>query len=120
MSRSYKKVPITKDGNRKKKWIKQMANRKNRRKLKQDLLRQMDESSNPRAKKYYRKNFESWDIADYVSYWPLSAVIDSYFREMREYEQTGVVPCFMWRHPEIKDLDDYINFFYKRGPQYRK
>ena len=120
MSRSYKKFPISKDGNRKKKQIKQIANRKYRRKMKQDLQRQMDESSNPRAKKYYRKNFESWDIADYVSYWPLSAVIDSYSREMREYELTGVVPYFVWRHPEIKDLDDYINFYYKRGPQYRK
>lgn len=120
MSRSYKKFPISKDGNRKKKQIKQIANRKYRRKMKQDLLRQMDESSNPRAKKYYRKNFESWDIADYVCYWPLKDVIASYYHEMSEYELTGVVPYFMWRHPEIKDLNDYINFFYKRGSQYRK
>ena len=120
MSRSYKKVPITKDGNRKKKWIKQLANRKNRRKLKQDLLRQMDESVNPREKKSYRKNFESWDIVDYVCYWPLEQVIAAYYHEMREYEMTGITPYFMWKHPEIKTLEDYINFYYKRGPQYRK
>ena len=120
MSRSYKKFPVTKDGNRKKKSIKQLANRKNRRKLKQDLLRQMEESVNPREKKLYRKNFESWDIADYVCYWPLEQVIASYYRELREYEMTGITPYFMWKHPEIKTLEDYVNFYYKRGPQYRK
>lgn len=120
MSRSYKKFPVSKDGNRKKKQIKQIANRKYRRKMKQDLLRQMDESSNPRAKKYYRKNFESWDIADYVCYWPLEQVIAAYYKDMCDSELYGWTPFFKRKHPEIDSLEDFVNFFYKRGQQYRK
>lgn len=120
MSRSYKKFPVCKDNGRSKKQQKQIANRIYRRYMKQELSRYGEDFSLPKEKKAYRKNYESYDIADYVSYWPLSDLINYYYHAMIEKELTGVVPYFEWKHPEIDSLEKFINYAWKRGPHFRK
>ena len=62
MSRSYKKTPIIKDNGKSKKRAKTFAIRKTRRKLKNLDYEIADGKS-------YKKEFESWIIADHVCYW---------------------------------------------------
>lgn len=71
MSRSYKKNPITKDNGKSKKTAKTFAVRKTRRKLK-DLDYDIADG------KAYRKEFESWAIADYVTRWTKEKAIQEY------------------------------------------
>ena len=120
MSRSHKKVPIAKDGGKQRKSMKQIANRHYRRQMKQELLRYEEDATNPREKKSYKKNFESYDIYDYIVYWSLEQVIAAYYKDMRDSELYGWAPFFKRKHPEIDSLEDFVNFYYKRGPQYRK
>lgn len=63
MSRSYKKIPISKD-NGYAKYGKRFANKTVRRTT--DL---------PLKGGYYKKLYESWNIHDYVVYWPLEEAI---------------------------------------------
>ena len=71
MSRSRKKTPIVKDNGKGKKTAKSLANRKVRRKLK-DLDYKIADG------KAYRKESESWDIADYVSRWTREDAVKEY------------------------------------------
>lgn len=57
MSRSYKKTPVCKEGNRSKKWGKRKANRKVRK------TTGLGGKSN-----LYRKAYESWNICDYRTF----------------------------------------------------
>lgn len=61
MSRSYKKFPVAKDNGKYSKECKQIANRKFRRNL------HLDEKASGNI---YKKYTETWDIHDFVSYWP--------------------------------------------------
>ena len=71
MSRSYKKNPIVKDNGKGKKDKKAIANSRVRNKLK-DLDYTI---ANGKA---YRKEYESWDIADFVSRWTRQEAINYY------------------------------------------
>ena len=71
MSRSYKKHPINKDGGKSKKEIRSLANRKVRRKLN-------DPNFGIANGKAYKKEFESWDIADCILRWTKEDAIREY------------------------------------------
>lgn len=73
MSRSYKKTPVCKDG-RSGKFGKKVANRKVRY-YKGDIA----------DGKSYRKIYESWEIHDYISHYPLSQL-----RKEREAEEKAI------------------------------
>ena len=78
MSRSRKKTPICKDGNRKKSYDKALANRRFRR------ARIDDETFNDafagKSNRYKHFN-ESWEIADYTSRWTLSDAVRAWYEE---------------------------------------
>ena len=71
MSRSVKKNPVIKDNGKSKKAQKTHANRIVRRKLK-------DPEFDIADGKAYKKEFESWNIADYVSRWTKEDAIKLY------------------------------------------
>lgn len=97
MSRSYKKNPITKDNGKSKKTAKTFAVRKTRRKLKN-----LDyEIANGKA---YRKEFESWEIADYVTRWTKEDAINEYESKSNKY-------C--WFREQWPTLEDYLNYWEK-------
>lgn len=66
MSRSFKKNPVVKDHDTGK-WGKKQANRA--------VRRYKGEIHNGKA---YRKHYCSWDIHDYISYFPKEEAIDFY------------------------------------------
>ena len=67
MSRSYKKIPIHKshDGG---KWTKRMASKAVRR-----------EPDTPLNGGNYKKIFNSWELNDWVTYWPIEDAIETYY-----------------------------------------
>lgn len=71
MSRSYKKTPVVKDNRRSKKWKKALANRTVRRKLNDPEYGMADGRA-------YKKEYESWNIADYVIRWTKEEAIAEY------------------------------------------
>ena len=96
MSRSYKKNPILKDDGKSKKVAKTLATRLTRRKF-----NRIDyEMANGNA---YRKEFESWEIADLTSRWTKEKAI-------KEYEINSKYSRFKERWPT---LQDYLNFWAK-------
>ena len=74
MSRSYKKTPIIKDNGRSKKVQKRFANRRVRNYIKHNDIGKG---------KQYRKLFDSWEIADYVSRWTKEDAIRDYNSVMK-------------------------------------
>jgi len=67
MSRSYKHTPVYSDYSRKTtRYMKRLASHKIRR------------SVNIPNGKAYRKFYPSWDIHDYITYWPQSDAIERY------------------------------------------
>ncbi len=84
MSRSYRKMPILKDGGRSKKIGKKFANQKVR--ITKDLI----------SHGYYKKVYSNYNIWDYCSYWTLE--------DMKRYYK---------RHHEdairARGYDDYFN-----------
>lgn len=80
MSRSYKKHPISKDGNRKKRWAKTAANRKVRRYLGRSIAHRLPHRA-------YKKLFESYEIADYVSLYTREEAIAEYEEYQKIAEQ---------------------------------
>jgi hypothetical protein len=99
MSRSYKKTPVIKDNGKSKKISKTFAVRKTRRKLK-NLDYEIADG------KAYRKEFESWEIADYVSRWTKEKAIQEY--ETNQYIDKKRFPT----------LQSWINYWEKY--MYRK
>ena len=88
MSRSYKKVPISKDNQNCCKKDKQRANRKIRRTNKLSLYQN----------KEYSKITNTWDIHDYVSRWTKQEAID-YYNLHKEEE---------WFKKRYRSLEDYL------------
>ena len=78
MSRSYRKNPIIKDNGKSKKEMKSLANRKVRRKLN-------DPDFNIADGKAYKKEIESWDIADFISRWTKEDAIKEYESKSKKY-----------------------------------
>ena len=97
MSRSYRKNPIIKDNGKSKKEMKSLANRKVRRKLN-------DSDFNISNGKAYKKEFESWDIADFISRWTKEDAIKEYESKSKKYR---------WFKEEWPTLDDYLNYWEK-------
>lgn len=97
MSRSYRKNPIVKDNGKSKKEMKSLANRKVRRKLN-------DPDFNIADGKAYKKEFESWDIADFISRWTKEDAIKEYESKSKKYR---------WFKEEWPTLDDYLNYWEK-------
>lgn len=94
MSRSYRKHPIVKDGGRSKKEDRTLANRIVRRKL-NNLDYEIADG------KAYKKEFESWNIADYISMWTKEEAIKEYERD--EYIDKKRFPT----------LESWLNFWEK-------
>ena len=80
MSRSYKKRPFVKDNEAGSKQAKRLANRNIRRKLKNP---EFDAGNG----NHYKKMTESWEIHDYVQYWPREQAIATYESRMRNREE---------------------------------
>ena len=97
MSRSYRKNPIIKDNGKSKKEMKSLANRKVRRKLN-------DPDFNIADGKAYKKEFESWDIADFISRWTKEDAIKEYESKSKKYR---------WFKEEWPTLEDYLNYWEK-------
>lgn len=97
MSKSYRKNPIVKDNGKSKKEMKSLANRKVRRKLN-------DPDFNIADGKAYKKEFESWDIADFISRWTKEDAIKEYESKSKKYR---------WFKEEWPTLDDYLNYWEK-------
>lgn len=72
MGKSVKKIPIIKDNGSSKKKSKRLANKAVRSKLK-NLDYEIADG------KAYKKEFESYNIADYVSYWTKDDAINYYY-----------------------------------------
>lgn len=90
MSRSRKKVPISKD-HRSGKWGKKQANRAVRR----------DKNRSLKGKEY-RKIYDSWDIHDYISFYPKEEAIKDWYAEEQE-------PAWnRWRHKKYKILERWL------------
>lgn len=90
MSRSYRHTPILKDGGTKgKKWRKRQASRK--------VRHERDPIANGKA---YCKLYDSWNIADYISYWPKEKAIQSYNK-------------YDWWKEEYPTERDFINRYWK-------
>ena len=71
MGKSYKKTPIIKENGESKKKMKTIANKAVRRKIKNIDF----EIANGNA---YRKEYESYDIADYINRWTKQDAIEAY------------------------------------------
>lgn len=100
MSRSYKKHPISKDGNRSSKKDKQIANRKIRRNYKNDL---------PTRGKGFRKFSDSYDINDYIEYWSKEEAIQDWNNEIKEAETRGI-PLEKWGwHSRYASLEEFLD-----------
>lgn len=97
MSRSYRKNPIVKDNGKSKKEMKSLANRKVRRKLN-------DPDFDIADGKAYRKEFESWDIADFISRWTKEDAVKEYESKSKKYP---------WFKKEWPTLEDYLNYWEK-------
>jgi len=97
MSRSYKKNPIIKDNGKGKKDMKAIANRAVRRKLNDPEYEIADG-------KAYKKEFESWNIADYVARWTKEEAIAEY--DKRCVEEDGF-------RKEWPTLESWLNFWEK-------
>ena len=90
MSRSYKKVPITKD-NYGGKTGKRFANKAVRRK-KDELFKGKD----------YKKVYNSYDINDYISYYPKDEAIENWEEEEK------IPGNYNWRHNKYKTLKEWL------------
>ena len=90
MSRSRKKVPISKD-HRSGKWGKKQANRAVRRNKSQSL-----------KGKEYKKIYDSWDIHDYISFYPKEEAIKDWYAEEKNSYLIG------WRHKRYKTLKRWL------------
>lgn len=97
MGKSYRKNPIVKDNGKSKKEMKSLANRKVRRKLN-------DPDFNIADGKAYKKEFESWDIADFISRWTKEDAIKEYENKSKKYR---------WFKEEWPTLEDYLNYWEK-------
>lgn len=100
MSRSYKKHPITKDGNRSSKKDKQIANKRIRRNYKNDL---------PTKGKGFKKFYNSWEINDYVCYWSKEEAIKNWNDEVNEAASRGI-PLEKWGwHSQYANLEEFLD-----------
>ena len=97
MSKSYRKNPIVKDNGKSKKEMKSLANRKVRRKLN-------DPDFNIADGKAYKKEFESWAIADFISRWTKEDAIKEYESKSKKYR---------WFKEEWPTLEEYLNYWEK-------
>ena len=109
MSRSCKKQPFIKDNGKGSKQAKTYANRIYRRRI--------SKATEPSGRKsaLYRRNYESWNIHDYVSRW-------SYIDALREWESeerrigAGVPPGKYGRwswHNQFRTKDRFLNYWKK-------
>lgn len=101
MSRSFKKTPIVKDGHSGKPG-KRLANRKVRR----------FKGRIPNGR-WYRKLYESWDIHDYVSWYPLSEL-----RQRLESEEkaflNGAIPYWEYRSRYRLDENRWAKYYRRK------
>ena len=91
MSRSKKKIPIGKDSGSKK-WTKRQASKMVRRE-KNTLFNRGE----------YKKIYDSWDINDYICYYPKEVAIEDWYRE-EQYEKYSPG----WRHKKYKTLEAWL------------
>jgi len=97
MSRSYRKTPIVKDNGKSKKEAKAHANRTVRRRLKDPDYEIADG-------KAYRKEVESWGIADCISYWT---------EEQARAEYPAKCAQYKWFKEEWPTLESFLIFWKK-------
>ena len=90
MSRSRKKVPICKD-HPTGKWGKRQANRAVRRRKGESLNR-----------KSYKKVYDSWDIHDYIAFYPKEQAIKDWYIEENDPNVIG------WRHKKYQTLERWL------------
>lgn len=102
MSRSYRKVPITKDGGPNRvKYAKKLANRKFRRLT-------LDEDFLYGKSNLYKRFFERYDIHDWILYYSkLDAINDWYSEDLN-------IDNRIYLHYKYKSLNDWLNNWYKR------
>lgn len=96
MSRSRKKSPVWTDG-RSGRVGKRLANHKVRRAL----------VALPRKSKAYKKQFESWDIHDYVIRWTKEEALE-------QYRKSGADSWMRKKYPTEKDFLNYWAKVYQR------
>ena len=95
MSRSKRHTPIVKSCGTGK-WGKKQANKKLRREKYLSL-----------KGKQYKKVYESWDINDYILYWPIEEAIKDW------YDEEGEPENLQWRHERYKTLENYLLYWKK-------
>lgn len=104
MSRSYKKIPITKDGGKSSKIEKRLANKKVRRNI-YDI---------PNKGKAYKKIYNSWNIDDYISYYSKKEAICDWYEETT-YALLRNCPLDEYgNHKIYGTLENYLNNYWKK------
>ncbi len=96
MSRSRKKIPISKDN---------FGGKKGKRLANHAVRRYKDNIPNG---KWYRKIYNSYNINDYICYFPIEEVIDYWYEEESEHYKS-----YAWRHDRFKSLEEYIQYWKK-------
>lgn len=100
MSRSYKKHPVSKDGNKSSKKAKQIANKRIRRNYKNEL---------PIKGKGFRKFYNSWEINDYIAYWSKEEAIKDWNDEVGRAASYGIpLEEYGW-HSIYGSLEEFLD-----------
>lgn len=108
MSRSYKKTPICKDGNRKKSCDKAWANRRFRRvSIDNETFNDLYSGKSNRHKQFN----ESWEIADYTSRWTLEDAVRAWYDEEKPNYNDWYFRTYGegYYHYRYKTLENYLN-----------
>lgn len=100
MSRSRKKIPITKEGGPGVKQSKKIANRKIRRK-------NLDEDSPHRKSNLYKRFFQQYDIHDWISLYTEKDAIKDWYDEELGVEHRKCL------HNKYKSLREWLSNWYK-------
>lgn len=117
MARSYKKHPVCTDGHRRTtKETKQIANRCVRHRNKRIVKGYLDED--PRYEDIltldqmsYKRFFCSYNIHDYISYWPLTEAICDYEHPHWIYSPWSNEYYHAWDN--YKTLEEFLNYWEK-------
>lgn len=105
MSRSYKKNPVGKDSGDKKS-MKQIANRRVRRRLKND--------EDMPARLQHKKMTESWDITDYKSRMTREEAVQWYNEQLEWQKNKDSLTYFLRRYPTLEAWLKYWEKCYRR------
>ena len=96
MSRSRKKIPISKDN----------FGGKIGKKLANHAVRRYKDSIP--SGKWYKKIYNSWNINDYITYWTLKEAINAWYEEESDHYKD-----YAWRHSQYSSLEEYLQAWFK-------